>query len=47
MQTHKQDIEAQLSVMREENLERIEALTDRISIEAYRAWTRMEDGKQV
>lgn len=47
MQTHKPDIEARLSAMRKENLEQIEALTDRVSIEAYRAWTRMEDGKRV
>lgn len=47
MENHKQSIQARLAAMREENLAKIAAMTDRVSLAAYRHLTRVEGKKRV
>lgn len=47
MHSHKAEIEARLTTMREENLRQIAALTDRVSLEDYRPLVRMKEGQPI
>lgn len=47
MELHKAQIERTLARMREENLARIDALRDRVSLTDYRVFTRHTDGKTI